>query len=448
MATWLSRDDARALCARILKRSAADEARVNVWSRTLGNTRFAVNQITTSGETTNLAISVTSAFGRRVASASTNRTDDRSLAAAVETSERLARLVPEDPEYLGELAPMPIPERQAVFDRTAGLTPHARAAAVATIARAAAARKLVSTGYVTHETGSTAVMTSKGQFAWTAASEGNITTTVRTPDGSGSGWAGTGFFDWAEVNAAQIAATAIDKAEGSRNPREVEPGPWVTILEPTAVASMIGLMTSAFGARQADEGRSYFSRPNGANRIGETFVDPRVTIWSDPMDRALLAPPFSAEGLPNRREVWVDKGQLRTLAYSRYWASRTKREPTGFISGFAMAGGEASIDEMIKSTARGLLVTRFWYIRGVDPRTILHTGLTRDGVFLIENGRIAHAVKNLRWNESPIAILNQIDMLGRPVRVSASESGDIAPAVVAPALKVKAFTFTSTSDAV
>ncbi len=419
MAAMLSREDARALCQRILKRSSADEARVNVSSRATGNTRFAVNQITTSGDTTNVAISVTSAFGRRVASASTNRTDDASLAAVVETSERLARLAPA-----------------------------ARAGAAAAISRAAAARKLASTGFITHETGSTAVMTSKGQFAWTPVSGGNITTTVRTPDGTGSGWAGTGFFDWREVDAARLAATAIEKAERSRNPRDVEPGAWVTILEPTAVASMVALMMGALGARQADEGRSYFSRPKGANRIGEQVVDPRVTIWSDPADRTLRSMPFNAEGLPNRREVWVEGGRLRTLIYNRFWATRQKREPTGFPSGYAMGGGNASIADLIRSTARGLLVTRFWYMRAVDPRTILYTGLTRDGIFLIENGAIAHPVKNLRWNESPIAMLNQVDAMGPAVRVSPAESGDVAPAAIAPALKVKAFTFTSISDAV
>jgi predicted Zn-dependent protease len=448
MATWLSRDDARALCGRILKFSSADEARVNVWSSARGNTRFAVNQISTSGDVTSTDVSVTSAFGRRLATASTNRSDEASLRAVVETSERLARLAPEDPEYLGELATLAVPERNAVFDRTVALTPESRATAAAAIARAAAGRGLISTGYITHATGSRAVMTSKGQFAWTAASDGNITTTVRTPDGTGSGWAGTGFFDWDAVDATSLASTAIDKAERSREPRDVEPGAWVTILEPTAVANMVGLMMGALGARPADEGRSYFSRPKGANRIGEQFLDPRVTIWTDPMDRDLLSLPFNNQGLPNRREVWVENGHLRTLVYDRYWATRTKRQPTGFVAGYAMAGGDATVDDMIRSTQRGLLVTRLWYIRPVDPRTILFTGLTRDGIFLIENGRIAHPVKNLRWNESPIAMLNQIEALGRPVRVSPSESGDTASAVIVPPLKVKAFTFTSTSDAV
>lgn len=449
MATWLARDAARALAARILRFSTAEHARVNIWSAESGNTRFAGNQITTSGDVTNLEVSVTSAFGKQVASAATNRVDDDSLRAVVATSERLARLAPEDPEYLGELASMPVPERDGTFESTANLTPESRAEAAAVITRAASARGLMSTGYIAHATGSRAVMTSNRQFAWMASSEGNVTTTVRTADGLGSGWAGAAFFDWDTVDAGALADTAIDKADRSHGARDVEPGAWVTILEPTAVANMVGLMMESLGARPADEGRSYFSRPNGGNRIGEQFVDPRVTIWSDPMDRTILSAPFNGQGLPNRREVWVEDGRLRTLVYDRYWASRVKRDPTGFPSGgYAMTGGDASVDDMIKSTERGLLVTRFWYIRGVDPRTILYTGLTRDGLFLIENGRIAYPVKNLRWNESPIAMLNQVEMMGRPVRVSASESGDSGPAVIVPPLKVKAFTFTSVSDAV
>jgi predicted Zn-dependent protease len=152
--------------------------------------------------------------------------------------------------------------------------------------------------------------------------------------------------------------------------------------------------------------------------------------------------------LPNRREVWVESGVLRTLAYDRFWAQRQDREPTGFVSGYYMEGGDATLDDMIRSTERGLLVTRFWYIRAVDPRTILFTGLSRDGTFMIENGRVSYPVKNLRWNESPIFMLSNIEMMGRPVRVSPAESSDLSPAVWVPPLKVRDFTFTSVSDAV
>lgn len=447
-AQYLSRDEAKALAERILAMSRAEQARVNISSGSEGNTRFAVNQVSTSGDVTNATVTITSAFGKRVASVTTNRLDDESLRQAVEMSERLARLVPEDPEYLGELGPQDVPNVNGVFESTANLSPEARTRAVTQITGPSEERGLVSTGFLIHSTGSTAVATSKGLFAYTANSNVTLTTTVRTPDGTGSGWAGTAVYDWNDLNASALAERAIDKAIRSREPRAVEPGRWTVILEPTAVGNLVGLMMNALSARSADEGRSFFSKPGGGNKIGERFVDERVTIYSDPQDPRLLSSPFNNQGQPNRRMVWVENGVLRNLVYDRYWADRTGREPTGFPAGYYMEGGDATIEDMIRSTERGLLVTRFWYIRFVDPRTILYTGLSRDGTFLIENGRITHPVKNLRWNESPIFMLNNIEMMGRPVRISPGESGGLAPAVYVPPLKVRDFHFTSLSDAV
>src|SRR5690606_30653537 len=331
-------------------------------------------------------------------------------------------LVREDPEYLGELGPQDVPNVNGVFESTANLSPEARTRAVTQITGPSEERGLVSTGFLIHSTGSTAVATSKGLFAYTANSNVTLTTTVRTPDGTGSGWAGTAVYDWNDLNASELAERAIDKAIRSREPRAVEPGRWTVILEPTAVGNLVGLMMNALSARSADEGRSFFSKPGGGNKIGERFVDERVTIYSDPQDPRLLSSPFNNQGQPNRRMVWVENGVLRNLVYDRYWADRTGREPTGFPAGYYMEGGDATIEDMIRSTERGLLVTRFWYIRFVDPRTILYTGLSREGTFLIENGRITHPVKNLRWNESPIFMLNNIEMMGRSVRISPGES--------------------------
>lgn len=447
---YLSRDQAQRLAQRTLAFSKAEQARVNVFSVEAGNSRFADNQGSTGGDISNLSLTVTSAFGNRVASATTNRTDDESLRRVVDTSEQLARLVPEDPEYMGELGPQDHVQPDAVFPPTATLTPERRAQAVRAVTDISARRKLVSTGFITHETTSFAVATSKGLFAYHATSRANFSTTVRTPDGTGSGWAGIGVHDWSNIDAAALGATAAEKAEASRNPREVEPGRWTVILEPTAVASMVGLMMQSLTARSADEGRSFFSKAGGGNRIGEMFLDDRVTIVSDPAAPALSVQPFTPEGLPARRTTWVEKGTLENLNYDRFWASKTGRTPTGVagVPGYTMRGGDATVEEMIRSTERGLLVTRLWYIRGVDPRTILFTGLTRDGTFLVENGRIAHPVKNLRWNESPVFMLNNIEMMGPAVPVSGSESGDVGPVIVVPPLKVRDFTFTSVSDAV
>jgi predicted Zn-dependent protease len=178
------------------------------------------------------------------------------------------------------------------------------------------------------------------------------------------------------------------------------------------------------------------------------IVDERVTIISDPLDPEAPANTFTGEGLPTKRTVWVENGVVRNLSYDRYWAQKSGREPVPFVGSIRMNGGTSSIDEMIASTPRGILVTRFWYIRSVDPRTILYTGLTRDGTFLIENGKISKAIKNLRFNESPIFMLNNLEAMGTPMRVSASESGSPGLAIVVPPIKVRDFTFTSLSDAV
>ncbi|MBA2244098.1 MAG: TldD/PmbA family protein [Gemmatimonadetes bacterium] len=445
---FFSREEARAIADRVLGFATAEQARVNIWSGAEGNTRFAVNQISTAGDIANAQLVVTSSFGRRVASATSNRFDDESLRRVVETSERLARLVPEDPEYLGELEAQQYPEARAFFESTAGLGPEARARAVMEVTSRARNRDLVSTGFLPYQAGSQAVATSRGLFAYNQTTQANFTTTVRTPDGTGSGWAGSGAHDWSQVNTRELGERAIEKAERSRNPRAVEPGRWTVVLEPTAVANLVSLMMFSLAARTADEGRSFFSRQGGGNRLGERFLDERVSIYTDPSDPNLFSTPFTSEGLGNRRTQWVENGTLQNLVYDRFWAQRQGKEATGFPAGYYMAGGDATLEEMIASTQRGLLVTRFWYIRSVDPRTILFTGLTRDGTFLIENGRVTTAVKNLRWNETPIFMLNNIEMMGRPTRVSASESGDIGPAVMVPPLKARDFTFTSLSDAV
>ena len=444
---YLTRADAEALAQKVLSFSTADEARVNMNSGMQGNTRFAVNQVSTSGDAYDANITVTSAFGKKVASATTNRFDDESLRNVVQTSERLARLVPEDPEYMGELSPQQYATVEPYFEATADITPEERARAIVEVTGPAARQNLISTGFLSHFTGSNAVANKKGLFAYARGTGVSFTTTVRTEDGTGSGWAGGGDNDWSKMNFAELGERAIQKAEMSRNPRAVEPGEWTVILEPTAVANLVNLMVFSMNARNADEGRSFFSKQGGGNKLGEKFLDERITITSDPANPLTAGNPFTGEGLPNQATTWVENGTLRNLIYSRFWAQRNNRQPTGFPGAYMMTGGNASMDEMIRSTDRGLLVTRLWYIRSVDPRTILFTGLTRDGTFLIENGRITGAVKNLRWNESPVFMLNNIDMMTAPVRVNASEDG-AGGSVWVPAIKARDFTFTSLSDAV
>ncbi|HET9004988.1 MAG TPA: TldD/PmbA family protein [Gemmatimonadaceae bacterium] len=448
-ARYLSREECDALARRTLGFvTSADAARVNINSGSRGNTRFAVNQVSTGGDNYDTAVTVTALVGRRSATSTTNQLDDASLRQAVQMAERLARLAPEDPEFLPELAPQRYEEGRNWSEATASLDPQGRAESVRAITAPATQGGLVSTGYLDTRAGATAVANSNGLFAWSRSTAAALTTTVRTPDGTGSGWAGASHHDWSRIDAASLGARAAEKARASRNPAAVEPGRYTVVFEPTAVGNLVQFIAFALNARAADEGRSFFSRPGGANKLGTKVVDERVTILSDPFDPDVAGSPFTGEGLPTRRSVWIENGVVTNLNYDRYWAQKKGVSPTASGGSLKMSGGTSTMDEMIASTQRGLLVTRFWYLRPVDQRTILYTGLTRDGTFLIENGKITRAVKNLRFNDSPVFMLNNLEALGTPVRVSASEDGGPGQAVMVPPLKVRDFNFTSLSDAV
>ncbi len=448
-ARYLSREECEALAKRALGFiTTADAARVNITSGSRGNTRFAVNQVSTGGDNFDTAVTVTAYAGRRSASSTTNQLDDPGLQQAMATAERLAKLAPEDPEFMAELEPMQYQAGRNWSEATAALDPQGRADAVRAITAPAKQAGLISTGYLDARAGATSVANSKGLFAYSRSTASALTTTVRTPDGSGSGWAGAAHHDWARVDAASLGARAAEKARHSRNPGAIEPGRYTVVFEPTAVGNLVQFIAGALTARAADEGRSFFSKPGGGNKIGAKVVDERVTILSDPFDADVAGAPFTSEGLPTQRSVWIENGIVKTLNYDRYWAQKKSVTPTASGGSLKMNGGTTSLDEMIASTQRGLLVTRFWYLRPVDQRTILYTGLTRDGTFLIERGKITRAVKNLRFNDSPVFMLNNLEALGTPVRVSASEDGGPGQAIVVPPIKVRDFNFTSLSDAV
>lgn len=450
MAEWLSRGEARRLVERVLALATSDGCQVSVSSVANGNTRYARNEVTTAGDTVDAAVTVTSRFGKRTASVTTNLLDDEGLRRALETSERLARLAPENPELMPLLPAQVYADVPAFADATARLDAARRAEAVRAVTGAADRAGLVAAGLVHRVVGAGAVANTAGLFAYHPSTGVVHTLTVRTPDGRGSGWAGTAHNDWSRVTpAAVLAERAVAKAADSHAAAALEPGRYTVVLEPTAVGNLLVPLAFALNARQADEGRSFFAKRGGGNKIGERVADERITLASEPQDPDLLTAPYTSEGLPLGRTVWIENGVLKNLAYDRFWADKQGVRPTPFAAGFRLAGGGATLDELIAGVERGLLVTRFWYIRPVDQRTLLHTGITRDGVFLIERGKVARAVTNLRFNESPVAILNNVIALGRPERISASESGDVGgAAVVAPPLVVRDFNFTSVSEAV
>ena len=442
----LSREEAQSLVERVVKMSKADEIQVNVGGGYAANVRFADNQMSTAGGITDFQVSVQSSFGKRHAVVQTNDTSEAALRRTVEQSEALAKLAPEDPEAMPALPQQQYREVSAYFPSVADLTADVRArAALTALEPARKAGDITAAGFLVTNAGATALGNNRGLFAYHRATNANYTLTVRTKDGTGSGWAGGEHNDWNQVDVAGISARAIEKAKLSRNPSAIEPGRYTVILEPQAVGDLVQLIGFYADARSADEGRSPFSKQGGGNKIGEKVIDQRISITADPFDPMVLAQPFDFQGLPLGRQSFIENGVLEQLAYSRFWAQKKGVQPTGFPTSFVMSGGDASMEDMIRNTERGVLVTRLWYLREVDPRTILYTGLTRDGTFLIENGKVTKALKNFRFNESPLFMLNNVEALGRPVRLAGTEAGG---AVVVPPIKVRDFNFTSLSDAV
>jgi predicted Zn-dependent protease len=441
----LTRAEAEALAKRTLSFANADETAVSINSDARANTRFAVNQVSTAGNDTDTTLTIRSTFGKRSASVTTNKADDASLAAAVKAAEELARLSVENPEYMPDLGPQTYPPSRQ--ENISFPTAADRARAVKAVTDRARAAGFIATGYIEARVGTRALANSRGLFAFEQVGGSSMTATVRTPDGTGSGWGGANANDWSGIDADAVGATATEKAGKSRNPVAVEPGRYTVVLEPTAVGNLIPIIAFAAQARAADEGRSFFSKPGGGNKIGMKVADERVTLVSDPADN--IGSSVTGDGRPAEKVIFIENGVLKNLIYDRYWAQKQGKPASALAFGsMRLMGGDSSVAQMIASTERGVLVTRFWYIRPVDQRTILFTGLTRDGTFLIENGKVTHAIKNFRYNESPIFMLNNVEAFGAPVRVSASEDSSPGAAIIMPPLKIHDFNFTSLSDAV
>jgi predicted Zn-dependent protease len=443
----LSRQEMFDVIDKCVKMSKADEIEINLNSTVQGNTRFAANQLSTSGAASDVQLVVYSAFGAKHAVVTTNDLSDESLRRSVTQSEALAKLAPEDPEIMPRLGPQNLATVNAYFDSTAQLTPGDRArAALTALTPARAAKDLYAAGFIITNQTALSIGNSKGLQAYHRSTSANYQLTVRTTDGTGSGWAAADDHDWSKLDFNAISNRAIEKARLSRNPVAIEPGRYTVILEPQAVGDLVQLVGNYADARSSDEGRSPFAKQGGGNKIGEKIMDERLTIFSDPADPQLLSAPFDGDGLPLIRRLWVEKGVLKQLQYGRFWAKKQGKEPTGFANNLKLTSSATqTFEELIRTTPRGVLVTRLWYLREVDPRTILYTGLTRDGTFLIEDGKISKSIRNFRFNESPLFMLNNLEGITAPVRLAGTEQGgDVAM----PAIKVRDFNFTSLSDAV
>lgn len=441
----LTRDEARDIIDRVLKLSKADETMVSLEANREANLRYAHNEVSTSGDTTNLVVTVRTSFGKRSGAASINQTDNASLERMVRRAEETARFAREDVEAMPLLGTQKYEERDTFDEATGNAPPEYRANIAAKAIEAGGRKSLEMAGFFTNSGTTSAIGNSKGLFAYNRGSLATFSNTARTREGNGSGWAGTNAERLSDMDPLKLVEIAAKKAELSRNARALPPGAYTVILEPAAVADLLMYFSFQLDARQADEGRTFFAKKGGGTKIGEKVVSEKVSIWTDPADPRAPGSIFAGEGLPTRRQSLVENGVLKTLSYSRFWAQKMNAEPTPSPTNLIMRGGTGTIDDLVRSTKDGILVTRLWYIRSLDPQTILLTGLTRDGVFKVQGGKIRHAVKNFRWNDSPVAVLSNIDAMTKEYRARGAESEDYA--IICPAIRTK-FTFSSQSDAV
>jgi len=455
----LNKNQAADLFFQLKKHSTADELEVLFYATGNALTRFANNVIHQNVAEDNVSISVRTSFGQRTARATTNKLDDDSLKRVVQAAENLARVQHPDPDLL----PMPSSadghagegaRATRYFPQTAAITPEQRAETVKSMVAVPQKHKLVTAGIFSNSEWAEGIFNSRGLADWHTQTSSEISITMLAADSSG--WQKANSPDVANLDAAALAETAARKALQSSKPREIPAGKYTVILEPAAVLDMVGFMFYDYGGMAVLDERSFLN-----NRVGTKLFGENINIWDDVSHPLQSGSPFDGEGVRRQKIQLVENGVIKQLVYARGTAERMRKSehkdkvgpisPTGH--GFPLPNemGEAPMnivvagpqnpqttDEMVASTERGILVTRLWYIREVDPYEKLLTGMTRDGTFLVENGRIQCGVRNFRFNESLIHMLSNVEAMGTPVRASGEESFDM----VVPAMKVREFNFT------
>lgn len=438
----LPKERCQEIFAQILKYSDADETELLIAGGSYQLTRFANNTIHQNVAEEGYVLSVRTVYDGKTARATTNKFDAESLRRVVAESSSLARQQHSDPELL----PMPGPESyrpvNRYFDVTAAVTPEDRARAVVKAIQIAEKNGQTAAGAYSTGSGGQALLNSRGVMAHYSETHAEFSITMMAPNSSG--WAKKDSPDVREVSPEGLAARASEIASRSHDPQELEPGKYVAILEPAAVLDLVGFMFFDFSGQAVRDKRSFLT-----DRIGEKLFGENINIHDDVYHPLQFGPQFDGEGVPRRQVALVEKGVIKGLTYARKTAKAMGTEPTGHGFPLPNEWGEAPtnivfegnhhpVEDMISSTERGVLVTRVWYIREVDPYKKILTGMTRDGTFLVEEGKVKHGIRNFRFNESLIEMLNCTEMIGTPERASGEES---APMVVPP-LKVSGFHFT------
>jgi predicted Zn-dependent protease len=405
-------------------------------------TRFANNTIHQNVAERAGDVSIRALWDGRTARASTNRFDKKAVAEATAQAIQLTRATDRDDTLLPLAEPVAINPVNRFASSTAECGPRERAAGVAAAIAEVEGAGQTAAGIYSTDSAEEALFNSRGVNAWHQETLTRFSITARAADSSG--WAKASAVDRGAINAVALARQAAEKALRSANPREVPPGRYTVILEPAAVLDLVGQMFGDFSATALTDQRSFLTE-----RLGTQLFGQNITIDDEVFHPLQSGPPFDFEGVPRRRVRLVDRGTPVEVVYSRGAAHRAGREATGhglplpnevgeMPLNLVIAGGDTSVSRMIESTRRGLLVTRFWYIREVDPYDKIMTGMTRDGTFLIEDGAIVGGVRNLRFNQGLVEMLRNVEALSASVRASGEEAFDM----VVPAMKVHEFLFT------
>jgi predicted Zn-dependent protease len=442
---FLSAEEAGDLARRTVAKARAPSCFVWLTGRDSRNMRFASRGGATNGAMSGADVTVVAAFGQRRGRASANAIDEDSLNDAVARAESAARDAPENPEVMPALEKQTYPRSTAYDEATALMNADLLADLLLPAVRRAAQAGADLAGFASAQRSWRAFATSAGGGGYDRATGIGLSLSVRNRRGTWSGWSGTDAYAALGIDAEALARAAIDKALAQPDPVVLEPGKYTVLLEPAVVGQFVAEMMWRAGARFADEGRSFFTRRGGGTKVGETVFAPGITLTSDPADARAPGFAFDGSGLPHDPVTWIDQGKLATLKRDRYWAKRTGLPPVADYNFYTLAGGSDSQADMIRSVKHGVLVTRLWYVRMVDPRAMLLTGLTRDGTFLIENGAIAGPCTNFRFNESPITVLRNVLGRGPTTRAAPPEAWTT---LSVPPLLVEDFTFSSISPAV
>ncbi len=437
----VSSTDLKRIAERVLKFSEAEETEVEIDFTKDALTRFANNTIHQNVAEQTLAISVRTMVDGRTARATTNKIDDESLRRVIASAMSLARNEPRNLDLLPMLRPRKYQKVSRFHEGTARATPQDRARAVTRVCKLAEKNKQTAAGIFSSGAMQQVLANSKGLFAHYEHTRAEFSVTVLEDDSSG--WAKSNSGDIREIDPDALAAAASRKCTESRKPRELPAGHYTVILEPPAVLDLVGFLFYDFAGTAMRDKRSCLT-----GRLGKKIFGENITIWDDAYHPLQLGAPYDGEGFPRRKVLLVDRGVPKNLVYSRATAKKMKTKPTGH--GFSLpneygeapmnlvfASGDKSVDDMVRSTERGILVTRLWYIREVDPYEKVLTGMTRDGTFLVEKGRIAGGIRNFRFNQSVLEMLANVEMLGPAVRAAGEESFEM----IVPAMKVRNFHF-------